>query len=433
MINFPYYLSLFKISQSSIIKYINHLLFILLSFALLLVSCSSTKRFPNSESTENVDRTVYTNFSSVRVLLDESDAAYHLSIQSPVYLYGNDEKLAYIESGNTVECINDYNEVKLIISDKVFTADAFFMKPADKETSVKFNGRGYKGNLKLVGLGGSIGIINQLSLDDYVKGVVAKEMPIGKNSENFEALKAFSICVRTYTLKKISEGKSFYDLYDDTRDQVYGGLNAESPLSNRAVEESINKILTYDGKIASIYYHSTCGGRTESANNVFTKKEIPYMMGIKDGNSPNCNISPKFEWKEIYSHNDIIKRLKRSSLIKSENFTIDDIYVKSRFNSGRANEMVFELVDEYGERKNVSIFGNKIRSIIRTASSKNILWSTLFDVSFTKNNLELIGNGFGHGVGMCQYGAISLSRNGWSFIDIIKHYFPGIEIKHLND
>ncbi len=433
MINFPLYLSLLKINQSSVFKYINHLLFILLSFALLLVSCSSTKRFPNNESTETVDKTSNVNFSSVRVLLEESDAAYYLTIQSPVYLYRDDERLAYIESGNTVECISDVNEVKLIIRDKVFTAEAFFMKPTENREAVTFNGQGYKGNLKLIGLGGSIGIINQLSLDDYLKGVVAKEMPIGKNSENFEALKAFSICVRTYTLKKISEGKSLYDLYDDTRDQVYGGLNAEDPLSNKAVEETNNNILKYDGKIATIYYHSTCGGYTEAAHNVFTKKEIPYMMGIKDGNSPYCSISPKFEWKESYSPEDLIKRLKRSSRIKSENYTLEDIYVKSRFSSGRVNELVFVLMDEYGGIQNVSIFGNEIRSIIRTANNKNILWSTFFDVSLNKNNVELIGNGFGHGVGMCQYGAISLSRNGWSYDEIIEHYYPGIEIKYLND
>ena len=429
MINFPYYLSLLKINQSTIFKSINHLLFLLISFALLLVSCSSTKRFPNDESSGTKDRITNINYSSVRVLLDESPAAYHLTIQSPVYLYDGEQRLAYIESGNTVECINDYNEVKLTIRDRVFSADAFFLKPAENLETVKFNGQGYKGKLNLIKIGGSIGIINQLNLEDYVKGVVAREMPIGRDSDNFEALKAFSMCVRTYTLKKISEGKSLYDLYDDTRDQVYGGLDAEHPLSNKAVEETENKILIYDENIATIYYHSTCGGQTEAAHNIFTNYEIPYMMGVKDGNLPYCNISPKFEWKETYRPEDLIKRLKRSSILSNGNYRINNVYVGSRFSSGRVREMIFELVDEFGEEKNISIFGNEIRSIIRTANNKSILWSTFFDVSLNRQIIEIKGKGFGHGVGMCQWGAISLSRKGWEYKEIIEHYFPGIKIK----
>jgi stage II sporulation protein D len=433
VINFPSYLSPLKINQSSIFKYINHLLFILFSFALLLVSCSSTKRFPNDESTVTIDRTPNINYSSVRVLLDESDAIYHLTIQSPVYLYNGEERLAYIESGNTVECISDYSEVRLTIRDKVFSADDFLLKPAENLNTVKFNGQDYKGKLKLIKLGRSIGIINQLNLEDYVKGVVAREMPIGKDSENFEALKAFSVCVRTYTLKKMSEGKSLYDLYDDTRDQVYGGLDAEHPLSNKAVEETENKILMYNGNIATIYYHSTCGGQTEAAHNIFTKKEIPYMMGIKDGNLSYCNISPKFEWNETYNLEDIIKRLKRASVLNNSNYRLNNVYIESRFSSGRVREMVFEVVDEFGEGKNVSIFGNEIRSIIRTANNKRILWSTFFDVSVNRHSVEITGKGFGHGVGMCQWGAISLSRKGWEYDEIIEHYFPGIKINRLND
>lgn len=430
MINYSPYLSFLKINHFSVFKYFNNFLFLLTALVLLFVSCSATRRFPDDESTETINKTSKIIFSSVRVLLDESDAAYYLTIQSPVYLLNGEERLAYIESGNTVECITEYNEVKLIISDKVFHADAFILQPAENEEALMFNGHSYKGKLNLIKLGNSIGIINHLKLEDYVKGVVSREMPIGKN---FEALKAFSICVRTYTLNKITEGKSLYDLYDDTRDQVYGGVNAENPLSNKAVEETENKILTYDGKIATIFYHSTCGGHTEAAHNIFTNKEIPYMTGIEDGNSAYCNISPKFEWEESYGSQDLIKRLKKSKLLKNGNYKLENVYINSRFSSGRVKEMIFEVLNEDNQDKNVSIFGNEIRSVIRTANNKNILWSTFFDVSFDGKVIEISGKGFGHGVGLCQYGAISLSRKGWSYDDIIEHYFPGTEIKLLND
>ncbi|NNJ52851.1 MAG: SpoIID/LytB domain-containing protein, partial [Ignavibacteriaceae bacterium] len=372
----------------------------------LIVSCSSTKRFPSDESKETVKKKTNLNFASVRVLLDESEATYHITNQSPMYLFNGEDNLAYIETGNLIECITQNDEIKLSIQNKIFIAESFILEPFENENTVSFNGQVYKGKLSLLKIGNSIGIVNHLKLEDYVKGVVTKEMPIGKNYENFESLKAFSICVRTYALNKILEGKLLYDLYDDTRDQVYGGVNAEHNLSNKAVEETDNKILTYNENIASIYYHSTCGGRTEAAHNIFTKKEIPYMNGIEDGISPNCKISPKFEWRESYSADDIISRLKKWSFIKNGKFRLRDVYIASRFSSGRVKEMVFELIDEYSDEIKISIYGNQIRSVIRTANNKRILWSTFFDISLIKNVIKIEGNGFGHGVGLCQYGAI---------------------------
>jgi stage II sporulation protein D len=426
VIDFSPFLSFIKTKQLFLPKILNHFLTIIISFSFLIVSCSSTKRFPTNE-------TVTVNPSSVRVLLDEAESVYYLTIQSPVYIFQGSDKIAFVKPGNTIECISDKNEVKLIIQDQTYKAGAFLIQSPEANEVVIFNDKGYKGELKLIDLDGSVGIVNNLNIEDYVKGVVAKEMPVGKNSENFEALKAFAICVRTYSFNKISEGKNLYDLFDDTRDQVYGGLNAEHPLSNEAVEKTNNTILKFDGKPAAIFYHSTCGGQTEAAQNIFTNKQVPYMMGEEDGNEPYCNISPKYEWQEVYYSADLLQRLKRASLIGTVEYTIEDIFVESKFNSGRVSELVFELVDGKGNDKRVSIFGNRIRSVLRTANGKNILWSTFFDVTFNGDNLEINGKGFGHGVGLCQWGAISLSRKGWNYSDILQHYFPGIEVESLND
>ncbi|MEJ2103777.1 MAG: SpoIID/LytB domain-containing protein, partial [Ignavibacteriaceae bacterium] len=77
--------------------------------------------------------------------------------------------------------------------------------------------------------------------------------------------------------------------------------------------------------------------------------------------------------------------------------------------------------------------GNEIRSILRTSDNKGILWSTMFDVSMNSNSITLTGNGFGHGVGLCQWGAIAMSRNGKNFDEILQHYYPGTQLKKLND
>lgn len=400
------------------------IIFVLLS--LLLISCSSAKRFTKDEIEKN-------DLSSVRVLIDETELVYHLSVQAPVYLFSNDKKIALIKPGNTIECSARGEKIQVNIDGNNFYSEAFLLHPSENENAVKFNGVDYKGELKLVKLGKSIGIINHLNLEDYVKGVVAKEMPSGLNSENMEALKAFAICVRTYTLKKISEHKTNFDLYDDTRDQVYGGYSAENSSSNTAVNETRNLVLNFEYDLATIFYHSTCGGRTESSFNVFTNNKLPYLEGIVDGVPPNCRISPRFEWEEIFNGENLIKRLKKSSLIDSEEYKFENLYINSRFPSGRINELVFELTDQQGIKKEISVFGNNIRSIIGSTDAKNILWSTLFDISLRDNEVKISGRGFGHGVGLCQWGAISLSRNGWTCDEILNHYFPGTKIASLND
>jgi stage II sporulation protein D len=265
-------------------------------------------------------------------------------------------------------------------------------------------------------------------MEDYVKGVLAKEMPVGKNEENLEALKALAVCVRTYAQKKLKDGKIYFDIYDDTRDQVYGGMDAESPLSNRAAGETKNLILKYDGTQATLFYHSTCGGYTESSQNVFTKEYVTYLKGIKDGSEPYCKISPRFEWTETYGKELIISRLKNYSLLNDLNYRLEDISILSRFNSGRVNEMEIKVVSNSSEKKTIIIKGNEIRSILRTSDGKMILWGTMFDVSKKSNSIVLSGKGFGHGVGLCQWGAIALSQKGWSYKDILEHYYPGTEL-----
>jgi stage II sporulation protein D len=266
-----------------------------------------------------------------------------------------------------------------------------------------------------------------------VKGVLAREMPTGKGTENLEALKALAVCVRTYAIQKMKDGKVYFDIYADTRDQVYGGVDDESPITNEATDETQNLILKYDGNPAIIFYHSTCGGCTESAENVFTKEPIPYLITVKDGDEPNCVISPRFNWEEKYSRELIVDRLKNYSLIENKNYTLEDISVMSRFNSGRVKELEINLIDDSGAEHLLVLRGNEIRSIIRNADGKSILWSNMFDVSTYSNYIILTGKGFGHGVGLCQWGAISLSKKGWSYDEILSHYYPGANTERVND
>jgi stage II sporulation protein D len=424
----------FRINSKSLLHF-------LITIALFILSCSPAKRFPDneekSEKEERLEKEEMTkpdlNFSEIRVLLDGLIPSEALLIESPVCLYNKENKIALIKTGNKIYCYENNGKTRLSINGENFDGEKFFLIAVQNDNIVKINGKRYRSKIQISSSGNSTTIINVVNLEDYVKGVLAKEMPLGKSEENLEALKALAICVRTYAAQKMMDGKLYFDLYADTRDQVYGGVDAESPLSNKAAEETKGLILNYNGSQAIIYYHSTCGGQTESSENVFSKESIPYLISIKDGSEPYCKISPRFEWTETYSKDLIISRLKSYSLLENLNYHLEDISINSRFNSGRVNEMEIKVISANGVEKSVIIRGNEIRSILRTADGKNILWSNLFDLFLKSDSVVLTGKGFGHGVGLCQWGAIALSWKGWKYKEILKHYYPGTEIGKVND
>ncbi len=410
-------------------------IFLLLTTSLVLISCSATTRYPGKEVKEvtKIPETQTTPVLELRILLDGYNPSGSLFIESDVNLIQENSKVSLINSGNTIECYISDNSIHLQINGQDFEAEKFIFEPASSDEILRINGKRYRGKIQISGSDNRIYLVNILDMEDYVKGVIAKEMPIGKNNENFEALKALSICIRTYAVNKMKEGKINFDLYNDTRDQVYGGVDSENPLSNKAVDETRSLILEYDNKPAIIYYHSTCGGFTESAENVFTKVVIPYLYGVEDGVEPNCKISPRFQWEETYSGEGIINRLKSYSILDDNEYELEDISIINKFDSGRVSELEIIVEAENGIDKSIIIRGNEIRSILRTADQKNILWSTMFDISISGDIIKFTGNGFGHGVGLCQWGAISLSREGMDYGNILQHYYSGISIGFLND
>lgn len=413
------------------------------------MSCSSSKRF-TSESDgieekieiENVvnnesDLTGEFKLSAsgmIRVLLNEYTSSKTIRLESTVDFISGNSKLAIVNRGNEIQVKPSSNSLNISIRDRKYVLNEFFLSPAGEDNIIVIDGRKYKGRINISNSNGNLIFINQISLEDYVKGVMLKEMPLGKGNENYEALKAFSICVRTYAFTKIFERKLHYDILPDTRDQVYGGVEGESELSNKIVDETRSQILTFNNQPAIIFYHSTCGGITEDASNVFSNAQVTYLKSVIDGSPANCTISPRYSWTEIIPEYQIINRLQKSGHLNSNNYSIKSIRINSRFESGRVNELEIRLNTARGEEKSVKLYGNNIRSVIRTADDKSILRSNFFEISGPSGgNIVIKGRGAGHGVGLCQWGAISLSRKGIDYKQILDHYYPGTEIKSIDD
>ncbi|HET6853989.1 MAG TPA: SpoIID/LytB domain-containing protein [Pyrinomonadaceae bacterium] len=164
---------------------------------------------------------------------------------------------------------------------RIFSSSAPVAFASDDENNapVRFNERPYRGRIEVfTNLRGNLTVVNELGLEDYVKGVVANELSPG-GYPAIEALKAQAIAARTYALKNrgqfMSQG---FDILPTTRSQVYRGLTSENPLSTRAVDETRGLIATYQGEPINALYTSTCGGRTENSENIFNEA-IPYLRG----------------------------------------------------------------------------------------------------------------------------------------------------------
>jgi stage II sporulation protein D len=156
---------------------------------------------------------------------------------------------------------------------------------------LSLDGASYRGALEVSSQGGFLRVVNVVGLEDYVQGVVAREMP---HSWPPEALKAQAVAARSYALKSFLKGKP-YDLYSDVRSQVYGGVAAEEPESTAAVRATAGRVVTYGGEIAATYYFSSSGGKTASAADVFGVS-IPYLVSRPD---PWDKLSPYHDWGPI--------------------------------------------------------------------------------------------------------------------------------------
>ena len=159
------------------------------------------------------------------------------------------------------------------------SAPVAFASDDETKSPVRFNDRPYRGRIEVfTNLRGSLTVVNELGLEDYVRGVVANELSAG-GFPAIEAHKAQAIAARTYALKNrgqfMSQG---FDILPTTRSQVYRGLSSENPLSTRAVDETRGIIATYEGEPINALYTSTCGGRTEDSENIFNQA-VPYLRG----------------------------------------------------------------------------------------------------------------------------------------------------------
>ena len=255
-------------------------------------------------------------------------------------------------------------------------------------------------------------IINELGIEGYLYGVLPKEV---SPSWPIEALKAQAVVSRTYVLNNIGRfEKKGYDLCSTYLSQVYGGVEVERPETTIAVEETRGEVLTYNGELAKVFFHSNSGGYTADVKYVWGM-DIPYLKGRKDKYSIN---SPQYRWKKRIKKDFILKKLRKEGYKIGK---IKRIKLKGRTRSKRVKYFII-----YTDKGKIKINSNRFRMIC----GPEIIRSTLIENLEMKGDSFIFeGRGWGHGVGFSQWGARNMALEGYNYRKILRFYFPGTKIE----
>lgn len=299
---------------------------------------------------------------------------------------------------------------RIVIAGKSFGDEVRFI-PTSEAFPLQSNRATYRGTLIARVDGGTrVTLINELTVDDYLKGVLPREV-VPAWAE--ESLKAQAVASRTYLVSHLGRHNSNgFDLCSDVHCQVYGGVDREHPRTTAAVAATEGEILVHAGKPISAFFHSNCGGQTERPGPVWGMADTPYLP------SKACRYGgqdPRYVWSLVLSDDEIMTALKRSTDVRGD--VLESISVKSKSTSGRAAFVTVET-----DRGRFTVNGNKFRLALHPGRLRSTLWTRM---TRTRRGYRFEGRGWGHGVGMCQWGAKGQADLNRSYRTILSFYYPG--------
>lgn len=250
---------------------------------------------------------------------------------------------------------------------------------------------------------GGLQLVNVIPLEDYLAAVLGSEMPV---SFPLEALKAQAVAARTYALqKKIGAYGSAFHMGSSVLHQVYGGVNREDPKTRMAVEATRGEVLTHELAPIEAYFHASCGGRTESGQEALGRG-LPYLQ---PADCP-CGSLPASHWSATLPASELQAALGQSP---------EGLRIAGRTSTHRVT------------RVTTSGGGSLSGVELRRRLGYTRLKSLRFDVEKKGQDYVFTGRGYGHGAGLCQWGAKALADRGWTYREILSHYYPGAELQHL--
>jgi len=300
---------------------------------------------------------------------------------------------------------------------------------------IKWNDKRYRGELVVTKADSGALVVNLVNMDSYLRGVVPLEIGT-RTAAEFAAVQVQAIAARTYSYTRLTTSRAF-DMYATVQDQVYGGVDAEKAQTDSAILTTRDVVIAYAGRPINAYYSSTCGGSTAGATEVWNDRpDEPYLRPVSDRipgtDRYYCQPSPRFSWTQTWDKPALRSVLEKylssyTNAPKTGLGRITGITEQGRTASDRIAAL--RITTDAGT---YTLRGNDTRFVLRNPQGA-ILNSTYFRHVTTTDNgevssLTVTGRGYGHGIGMCQWGAIGRARAGQDFRTILETYYPGTRV-----
>lgn len=373
----------------------------------------------------------------VRIGLATSTTRVTLASDQGLLIVDPDEgDLAEVPAGTALDAVARGTAVVLDGAGQGITRRALRVEPLGTGM-LSVDGRAVAGTVELTRSGEALRVVNHVPVEAYLVGVVSAEMG-RRTPEELAALKAQAVAARTYTLRNLGRSADQgFDLAADVTAQVYGDVRLADELVREAVAATHGEVLEHDGILIDAFYSSTCGGHTEDGEAAFAGAARPYLRSFAD-TAPDgtawCAISPRFAWREQWSATRLQAILRRTAAAegaaRAGGGTVRDLRIVERTATGR-----IAALEVAGSAGPAVVRGQAIRRLLAPEPGA-WLRSTDFSIRIARTGgrierVELEGRGYGHGVGMCQWGAIGRARAGHDYAEILMSYFPGTTLRRL--
>ncbi|MBM5802524.1 MAG: SpoIID/LytB domain-containing protein [Cyanobacteria bacterium K_DeepCast_35m_m2_155] len=402
-----------------------------------------------------------TSDPELRVLLQQDQEIQIEASAQPLLLRGADgSRLGTLEPGQPVRLgLDGSSPTGLLLSwpaGQPMVVSELWLEPAAPEALITLQQRLFRGRLRVLRQGDKLLAINHVALEAYLPSVVGSEMP---PSWPQSALRAQAVAARTYALRQRRSQEPF-DLRATVASQVYKGVGGETPSTREAVEATRGQVLTYQGALIEAVFHSSSGGSTEASGELWAQ-QLPYLVPVPDFDEH----SPVRSWQERFDASQLRERFPETGGLWT-------LQVTSRSSSGRVRQLRLE-----GPRGVLNLSGAELRqrlalrstwielelllpapSAAAPAALKSpdgalagsleppmpppllppsamplLLQSAASAAELPLAALLIRGRGFGHGIGMSQWGAHGLAQRGASYTAILRHYYPGTQINAYRD
>ena len=353
--------------------------------------------------------------SEITIGLSQGVAEVRLSATSgALYVYDDLEKEPMMKIPQGQELSVRMMRDRFLANEKEIKGERLVIQP-ESTGFVKVNGMPYRGFITLLKKQGMT-VVNNVPVEDYLYGVVPKEMP---PSWSAEALRAQSIAARTFALKnRKRHSAEGFDLCSTAHCQVYEGMSAEMQSTTAAVNSTRGEVLFYKGAIIDALFHTDSGGMTEFSEHVWGST-VPYLRAVKE---LRTQTQP---WSRTVSMASFVQKIEAGdkSLGTLKEIRLSPLTVgkgsTDRTPSGRVRAAEF-----VGTKGRINLSGNDLRSMFS-------LPSTLFDIRAGRTEVVFSGYGSGHGLGLSQWGAKALADSGKGYEDILLYYYSGVTLEKL--